>query len=302
MFILKSPTISEIGDEEFKTSQKQFLKTTEDTLFAICLSLRRVPNITYSCESKLGRKIAERLCSRLEKEYTQHHTDFMMENLDLLIFDRKEDPLTPLVYNWSYVSMVNEFIGINNNSVQIGDIADKKNMPMIFGRQCDDSFLDKNWKSNYGEFSSDLAAELEKICKEKNMVVKVDNLEEMQKALEKMPDLSKETSKMKKHSTIIHTIAEFVAANDIYTVSQLQQDIITEGNKQQQLKDLLQVFLKKEVRAIDKLKLAMIYCLKYSDDEERVSGIQRAAQAQNLPVVLYDYIGRYKKHTRIRIK
>lgn len=296
LFILKTPSISDLGDEEFKASQKQFLKQAEDSLFAVCLALRRVPNITYSLESRLGKKLAERLSARLEREYTQNHKDFLQDSLDLLIFDRREDPLTPLVYNWSYSSMVNEFIGINNNAVQTGSPSDKDNHPHVFGRQAGDSFLDKNWNRNFGEFSSDLAAELERLYKAKNIAVKGDSFEDMQKALDQLPELSKETAALRKHSQIIAALGAFVTANDIYTVSQLQQDIITENNKQQQLKDLLQVFLKKDVRSLDKLKLAMIYCLKYSDDPERVSGIQRAAQAQNLPVVELVYEGRHQAH------
>lgn len=297
MFVLKTPTIADIADDEFKASQKQFLKQAEDSLFAVCMGLRRVPNITYSVESKLGRKLAERLSARLEREYTQNHKDFLQENVDLLLFDRREDALTPLVYNWSYLSMVNEFLGISNNSVIIEKGGDPKNKALVFARQTDDAFLDKNWSKNFGEFTTDLTVELEKMYKEKNMAVRLDNLEDMQKAIEKLPDLSKEAEKLKKHSDIIKRITEVVSCNDIYSVSQLQQDIITESNKQQQLKDLLQIFLKKEVRSIDKLKLAMIYCLKYPDDPERVNGIQRAAQAQSLPIVTSSLLYRTTSRT-----
>lgn len=290
LFVLKTPSISELGEEEFKASQKQFLKQAEESLFAVCLALRRLPNITYSFESKLGKKLAERLSARLEREYTQNHKDFLQESLDLVVFDRREDPLTPLVYNWSYSSMVHEFVGIENNAVTVGDIKDKDNRPQVFARQCDDSFLDNNWNKNFGEFTTELGTELQRMYKEKNVAVKSDDLEAMQKALDKLPDLSKETARLRKHSAIIQALGDFVTTNEIYSVSQLQQDIITENNKQQQLKDLLQMFLKKGVRSIDKLKLAMIYCLKYSDDSERVSGIQRAAQAQNLPVVSYYFM------------
>lgn len=284
-YILKEPTLADFGKDEFKENQKEFLKHTEDSLFALCMTLRRVPNITYSVESRAGRKLAERLSSRLEREYTQNHKDFLQEGLELVILDRRDDALTPLVYNWSYLSMVNEFIGINNNSVLIDVVGNVKPRPVVFSRQTDDSFIDKNWNKNFGEFTTDLTKELEKIYKEKNMAVKLDSLDDMQKAMEKLPDLSKDAEKLKKHSDIIRRLTDLVSSHDIYSVSQLQQDIITENNKQQQLKDILQLFLKKEVRSIDKLKIAMIYCLKYPDDPERVNGIQRAAQAQNLPIV-----------------
>jgi vacuolar protein sorting-associated protein 45 len=285
-YILKSPTIADIGLDEFKESQKEFLKHTEDSLFAVCMALRRVPNITYSLESRIGRKLSERLSSRLEREYTQNHRDFLQESLDLVILDRRDDALTPLVYNWSYLPMVNEFIGISNNSVLLDSTGNPKAKPLVFSRQTEDTFIEKNWNKNFGEFTTNLTTELENMCKEKHMAVKLDSLEDMQRAMEKLPDLSKDAEKLKKHSDIIRFLTDQVSKNDIYSVSQLQQDIITENNKQQQLKDLLQIFLKKEVRSIDKLKLAMIYCLKYPDDPERVNGIQRAAQAQNLSVVV----------------
>ena len=83
--------------------------------------------------------------------------------MDLVIYDRREDPVTPLIYNWSYQSMVHEFVGIDENSIKIPTDAKKAE---IFARQSDDDFLDKNWNKNYGEFTTDLSHELEKISKE----------------------------------------------------------------------------------------------------------------------------------------
>lgn len=245
-------------------------------MFSLCMSLRRVPNITYSTVSKTGQKIAERLSSRLEREYTQNHKDFLQENLELLIFDRKEDPITPLIYNWSYVPLVNEFIGIESNSVKLNGKLE------VFSRQSDDSFLDKNCHKNFGEFTLDLSQQLEKLEKDKSGA-RIESLTEMQNALDKIGDKSKEVTQMKKHSEIYRIVNESIQGGDIYGVSQLQQDIITDNNKTGQFKDLLNMLAKKNVTSLDKLKLVMLYCLKYHDDVERVNGLQRAIAAQNLP-------------------
>lgn len=37
----------------------------------------------------------------------------------LVILDRKEDPVTPLLSQWSYQAMIHEILGINNNIVDM---------------------------------------------------------------------------------------------------------------------------------------------------------------------------------------
>lgn len=42
----------------------------------------------------------------------------------LLILDRREDPITPLLTQWTYQAMVHELIGINNGRVNLSDVPD----------------------------------------------------------------------------------------------------------------------------------------------------------------------------------
>ena len=44
----------------------------------------------------------------------------------LLILDRKNDPVTPLLNQWTYQAMVHEIIGINNGRVDLSRISDIK--------------------------------------------------------------------------------------------------------------------------------------------------------------------------------
>lgn len=258
-----------------------FLKRAEESLFSILLGLRRVPNITYSLESRIGQKLAERLSSRVEREYTQNHKEFLQEGLEMIIFDRREDPITPLIYNWSYQAMVHEFLGIDNNSIKTNDGKSE-----IFARQTEDNFIDENWDKNYGEFTLNLSQALEKINKLNPKADSLKTIEDMQAALEKMPELSKEAQRVRKHSAVIQQIASIVHSTDIYTVSQLQQDIICENKKSEQFKELLSILAKRNVTNMDKLKLSLLYALKYHDDGERLSGLTRALNAQSLPSVI----------------
>lgn len=42
----------------------------------------------------------------------------------LLIVDRRDDPVTPLLTQWTYQAMVHELLGINNGKVDLRDVPD----------------------------------------------------------------------------------------------------------------------------------------------------------------------------------
>lgn len=42
----------------------------------------------------------------------------------LLILDRRNDPITPLLSQWTYQAMVHELLGINNGRVDLSDVPD----------------------------------------------------------------------------------------------------------------------------------------------------------------------------------
>jgi vacuolar protein sorting-associated protein 45 len=44
----------------------------------------------------------------------------------LLITERKEDPVTPLLNQWNYQAMLHELIGLENNRIMIENTSEKK--------------------------------------------------------------------------------------------------------------------------------------------------------------------------------
>jgi len=42
----------------------------------------------------------------------------------LLILDRRNDPVTPLLSQWTYQAMVHELLGINNGRVDLSKVPD----------------------------------------------------------------------------------------------------------------------------------------------------------------------------------
>lgn len=58
----------------------------------------------------------------------KRQADFLVSNSNetsptvLLIVDRREDAVTPLLNQWTYQAMVHELLGIKNNRVSLRDV------------------------------------------------------------------------------------------------------------------------------------------------------------------------------------
>jgi len=189
-----------------------------------------IPNIRYSSDSLLARKISERLSSKLEKEYTASHANFdKYKSYDLIVFDRRDDPLSPLVFNWSYYSMVDELIGVENNCLRQGAFGNE--VQEIFGRLSGDEFLDQSWSLNFGEAGNELSAKFESEKTGRKGNLKDSNLDELQEIMSKMPEMQKKLKDLNKHSEIFKHLNKSIQAADLYKISGIQQDISTENKK-----------------------------------------------------------------------
>lgn len=80
----------------------------------------------------------------------------------MLILDRKEDPVTPLLNQWTYQAMVHELLEIKNNRVDLKHLENlEPEMREVVLSSDDDKFFRKVMHSNFG----DLAQEIEKLVR-----------------------------------------------------------------------------------------------------------------------------------------
>lgn len=84
------------------------------------MATRTNPLIRFQSRSELCFKLAEKLQSKLndESEFVNKMSKNSASTV-LLILDRREDPITPLLNQWTYQAMVHEILGITNNRVDL---------------------------------------------------------------------------------------------------------------------------------------------------------------------------------------
>ena len=79
----------------------------------------------------------------------------------LLLLDRREDPVTPLLTQWTYQAMVHQLLGINNNRVSLaGAPGVGRDLQEILLSPDQDEFYQANIYSNFGEIGQTIKVTL----------------------------------------------------------------------------------------------------------------------------------------------
>ena len=72
----------------------------------------------YTKSSMMSQRLAEELNRTIQREH-----DLFAFTSDvapvLILLDRRDDPVTPLLNQWTYQAMVHELLGINNHRVDL---------------------------------------------------------------------------------------------------------------------------------------------------------------------------------------
>lgn len=110
-------------------------------IIAVLLSLKKKPVIRYEKMSGMAKKLANEVqvsnlfvsLSYYIHVSTKHRVqaesalfDFRLTQVAplLLILDRRNDPVTPLLSQWTYQAMVHELLGIQNGRVNLSMVPD----------------------------------------------------------------------------------------------------------------------------------------------------------------------------------
>jgi len=91
-------------------------------ILAVLLSLKKRPVIRWERMSAGGRKLAMEVNAAMNHPPFRDLFDFRSTAGPaplLLILDRRNDPVTPLLSQWTYEAMVHELLGISNGRVHI---------------------------------------------------------------------------------------------------------------------------------------------------------------------------------------
>jgi vacuolar protein sorting-associated protein 45 len=236
-------------------------------LISICLSNRMNPIIKSVRNSKILQKISQKITKFFNENY-----DFIrkecgtVQNGILFLYDRKEDPVTPLINQWTYQAQLHEIIGIKNNILILKD-NNKEEQHVLSDVESIDKFFSKNMNSDYGQVANEVQNAANKLKNENSLLNKSENsIEELRKMIESLPERKKESMSITKHYKLFFALSEYVTKHKLMELSPLEQEISVNDDKKNQLNQINNILSDVNISSLDKAKIYLLYVFRYEGD------------------------------------
>ena len=213
------------------------LQRCSEGVIACLLSLKKKPLIRYAKSSSLAKKLA----SEVRYLMTQEEQLFDFRKVDtppiLLILDRREDPVTPLLTQWTYQAMVHHLLGIQNGRVDLSDVPDiRPELKEIVLSQDQDPFFKKNMFLNFGDLGGTIKEYVEQYQSKTKNNANIESISDMKRFIEEYPEFRKLSGNVSKHVTLVSELSRRVAAENLLEVSELEQSLACNDNHNTDLK------------------------------------------------------------------
>lgn len=241
------------------------LQRSTEGVMALLLALKKKPLIRYQKNSLLAKKLA----TEVRYHMTQEEQLFEFRKTDtppiLLIIDRRDDPVTPLLTQWTYQAMVHELLGINNGRVDLRDVPDiRPELQEIVLSQDQDPFFKKNMYLNFGDLGQNAKDYVEQFASKSQGSLKLESIADMKRFVEDYPEFRKLSGNVTKHVTLVGELSRRVGEESLLDVSELEQSLACTDNHSNDVKNLQRIIQNTTVPANNKLRLTAIYALRYS--------------------------------------
>ena len=248
-------------------AQRIFARNVNGVL-SVLLALRRRPSqVRYSASSDLARRLSQEIVTRMDHDDV---FDFRRnEGPLLLILDRRDDPVTPLLTQWTYQAMVHELLGLNNNRVLLrGAPGIRKDLEEVVISASQDPFFAKHRYSNFGDLGTAIKELLDEYQRNAKMNESISSIEDMQAFMERYPAFRSHSINVSKHVALMSELARLTDVCHLLDISALEQEISCNSDHNTHRAELFEKIASPNVQKADKLRLALLYVIKYEQYDE----------------------------------
>jgi len=276
-------------------------------LQSMLLASKRQPGtIRYQKSSRMARQLAQDVSDSIISDDIFHFRrgtgSGVNNNLLLLIVDRMDDPVTPLLSQWTYQAMVHELLGLNNNRVilrGVPNVSKDLEEVVLSSAPGHDSFFRTHRNSNFGELGEAIQKLLQdyQARSKEHQVSNLKTVEDMQHFMEKYPELRSESHTVSKHVAIMGELARLVEVCSLMDVSAFEQDLACADDQGGHLKELMVKLNSSSIKIPDKLRLGMLYALRYENAmQNAIPAVKEAMRRGGVPsnnIALVDAVLKY---------
>ncbi|XP_074650382.1 vacuolar protein sorting-associated protein 45-like [Tubulanus polymorphus] len=253
-----------VGCAQGRSWNSESLKRTVQGLTSVLLSLKKCPMIRYQNSSEMARRLADNVRQVISKEAALF--DFRKTDVPpiLLLLDRRDDAVTPLMNQWTYQAMVHELLGINNNRISLANVPGiSRDLQEVVLSSEHDEFYANNMYNNFGEIGNNIKDLMDEFQKKSESQAKVESIADMKAFVENYPQFKKMSGTVAKHVTVVGELSRLVGNHRLLEVSEVEQELICQNDHSQSLQKIKSLVSDDKVRQIDMVRLVMLYVLRY---------------------------------------
>lgn len=240
------------------------LNKSSQAITSLLLSLKLSPAIRYQEGSGPASILANSVKSTMAREGGLFSPGQVDSTPVLLILDRREDPVTPLLTQWTYQAMVHEMIGINNNRVNLtGAPGVSKDLQDVVLSSSQDEFYAANLYSNFGEIGQTIKILMEEFQNKAKSHQKIDSISDMKNFVENYPQFKKMSGTVSKHVTLVSELSRLVSLRNLLEISELEQEIVSGGDHKDMLKQVTEMIQREKTSLEDATRLCMLFALRF---------------------------------------
>ncbi|KAG7088311.1 hypothetical protein E1B28_012321 [Marasmius oreades] len=259
------PTVSKpLYGSSPSTWDSDALERSVEGITAVLLSLKKKPVIRYEKMSAMAKKLAGEVQHRIQTETTLF--DFRPTQVPplLLILDRRNDPATPLLTQWTYQAMVHELLGIQNGRVNLGLVPDiSPELSEITLTTSTDSFFQAHHLATFGDLGTSLKNYVQSYQSRSlaHSPAAINSISDMKRFVEEYPEFRKLGGNVSKHVALVGELSRLVGRDKLLEVGEVEQGLATSaGADFKEVEDLIK---DDSVTVSHKLRLVILYALRY---------------------------------------
>eukprot|EP00300_Choanocystis_sp_HF-7_P027612 c32774_g1_i1.p1 GENE.c32774_g1_i1~~c32774_g1_i1.p1 ORF type:complete len:573 (+),score=169.14 c32774_g1_i1:84-1721(+) len=263
LFTLNVPGLAPHSFREYSSADTERIV---EGLASVLLALKRRPQIRFQRNSSVCENITRVLTSRMEHNRELFHQVRLKDSAPLLlILDRRDDPVTPLLSQWTYQAMVHELIGIRNHRVELKDATVPKDMREVVLAMHQDDFFRANATANFGDLGINVKNMVDEYQVKHKSQQNIQSIEDMQRFVENYPEFRKQQANVSKHVSVISELSRIVERTNLMAASEVEQHLACTDSHTEAVKKVHALLNDSSIPLQNKLRLVMLYALRYED-------------------------------------
>mmetsp|Transcript_58718 Transcript_58718/g.156972 ORF Transcript_58718/g.156972 Transcript_58718/m.156972 type:complete len:562 (-) Transcript_58718:10-1695(-) len=304
LFTLNMPMTSGLLRDPWSTLERALFTRTVEGIFSLMVALRMRPSIRYTAQFDLTQKVAQDLTERMSK-----HGDLFDKQgrgeaqHTVLILDRREDPVTPLLNQWTYQAMLHELIGIENHRIDMRKAPGiRPDLREIVMSPEQDSFYRDNRFSNFGDLGTNIGVYVEEYQKQTANTCKIESIEDMQRFVDDYPEFRKLSGNVSKHVAVVHELSRLVEQHDLMSVSSVEQELACTEARQEQRDAVRERLQSSSISNMERLRLVLLFALRYETDAASLKRMKEDLREHSVGEAEIEFIDKVVQYAGVSVR